>query len=575
MWSLRELVEETGLEPAYFGWAWAIVIVAIAVWTFSAAGLVFVWAGLSRRHWFVRLSGASAVIAMAWLLPGVKPHRAWDLAAVFLAQGLAVVGTISLGRGLRWLWTAWRMGIDDSASRPERLRFGLRDLLLLFVVVGASIAAAGQLPEDYRDFHSGPFIVGGAAGACTLAQAWAALGSRFRWLRGAIVLVQLPALVAIWLWVARRAGIAPPGRLSSEHSTQPAAGPRWALGGLAFAIGGPVLAVWLRLALPPEPEFVPIPTPNGYDELLGLGVDISSLDRTWSRHFRDQWPPTVDEWRRFRQDANQHLDAAEAALEAASVVPLERPNELDPLPETIPTSREGRIRNVLRLIDLAAAGNVALRDPQSASRWIKSLLRLADRGAHGGLWFDYVGVAYTSHQLAARHAFDLRDQLSAEEARDLARMLLNEEPREPVERIVDRVFAWEERELGWMAGLRAVVAGFLPDAHHSARLLRQVHDRALARQRLAATELALWAFRLDRGRLPQRLDELAPQYLPSRLLDPFSAQPFVYRLVGDDYLLYSFGEDRNDDGGQPIDPQSISIHGDPLDGDMVFDHKTP
>jgi type II secretory pathway pseudopilin PulG len=100
--------------------------------------------------------------------------------------------------------------------------------------------------------------------------------------------------------------------------------------------------------------------------------------------------------------------------------------------------------------------------------------------------------------------------------------------------------------------------------------------------------LALHAYRLEHGRYPAALTELAPNYLKRLPDDPFAVQgtfqylvkgtsyvsltelapvylkklpddpfaltgTFKYRLDGKTYVLYSVGPDGKDDGGRPID----------------------
>ena len=70
--------------------------------------------------------------------------------------------------------------------------------------------------------------------------------------------------------------------------------------------------------------------------------------------------------------------------------------------------------------------------------------------------------------------------------------------------------------------------------------------------------LALHAFRLENGRYPGSLAELAPAYLKKLPSDLFAAQgTFKYRPGSDahdlhPYVLYSVGPDGKDDGGTPI-----------------------
>ncbi len=77
------------------------------------------------------------------------------------------------------------------------------------------------------------------------------------------------------------------------------------------------------------------------------------------------------------------------------------------------------------------------------------------------------------------------------------------------------------------------------------------HNRVEARLRLLAVELALRCYRSEQGAAPARLDQLVPRYLQSVPLDPFSGQPLIYRVQGTNWLLYSVGVDRVDDGGTP------------------------
>jgi len=90
---------------------------------------------------------------------------------------------------------------------------------------------------------------------------------------------------------------------------------------------------------------------------------------------------------------------------------------------------------------------------------------------------------------------------------------------------------------------------------------------AVGRAQLAGvTQLvALQLHRLEKGKYPERLEELLGAHLPELPLDPFTGRPFVYRQVGDRFLLYSFGMDRRDDGGVPRE-----LAGDGENYDLVF-----
>ncbi len=94
--------------------------------------------------------------------------------------------------------------------------------------------------------------------------------------------------------------------------------------------------------------------------------------------------------------------------------------------------------------------------------------------------------------------------------------------------------------------------------HVLARMLLPSFDRSIetsfricASRRLSATALAVRWYRVGHaGKPPASLDELVPTYLPAVPLDPFSERrPLQYSPRPDDPILYSNGENCQDDGG--------------------------
>jgi hypothetical protein len=72
----------------------------------------------------------------------------------------------------------------------------------------------------------------------------------------------------------------------------------------------------------------------------------------------------------------------------------------------------------------------------------------------------------------------------------------------------------------------------------------------LARLRLGLTAVALEQFHAaHNNRYPKDLSELATEFLPGPVLDPFDGQPLRYRANGSGYVLYSVGPDLRDDSG--------------------------
>ncbi len=75
-------------------------------------------------------------------------------------------------------------------------------------------------------------------------------------------------------------------------------------------------------------------------------------------------------------------------------------------------------------------------------------------------------------------------------------------------------------------------------------------DRGLACQRLAITALAIEQFRNQNRRVPEKLNELVPQFLPTVPPDPFDGHALRYHRLTKGYVIYSVGGDCRDDGGR-------------------------
>jgi len=79
--------------------------------------------------------------------------------------------------------------------------------------------------------------------------------------------------------------------------------------------------------------------------------------------------------------------------------------------------------------------------------------------------------------------------------------------------------------------------------------------RALADRHLSVAALAVRLYAIDHdGRLPAKLDDLVPAYLPAVPVDPFSGRPILYKSDSVRPRIYSIGEDGVDDGGVEQDP---------------------
>jgi hypothetical protein len=78
--------------------------------------------------------------------------------------------------------------------------------------------------------------------------------------------------------------------------------------------------------------------------------------------------------------------------------------------------------------------------------------------------------------------------------------------------------------------------------------------------------IAILQYKAKTGQYPQDLQELVTAgYLEKLPMDPFSGSTLAYRVTGDNFELYSFARDFDDDGGKHTPDWA-----DEGDGDFVF-----
>jgi hypothetical protein len=98
-------------------------------------------------------------------------------------------------------------------------------------------------------------------------------------------------------------------------------------------------------------------------------------------------------------------------------------------------------------------------------------------------------------------------------------------------------------------------------------------ERALAIGNAMQVALALKAYHAKHRVYPERLDALR-QYPGWKLPeDPFSGKDFGYRRHGLGFVLYSWGDDLDDDKGRPLGTPGTASNIVP-DGDIVWEFAT-
>jgi hypothetical protein len=76
-----------------------------------------------------------------------------------------------------------------------------------------------------------------------------------------------------------------------------------------------------------------------------------------------------------------------------------------------------------------------------------------------------------------------------------------------------------------------------------------VHQRSVARLESAHVAFAALRYKAKHGRLPEKLQDLVPDFVDAVPLDPFDGKPLRYRADGERFVVYSVHENARDDGG--------------------------
>jgi hypothetical protein len=77
--------------------------------------------------------------------------------------------------------------------------------------------------------------------------------------------------------------------------------------------------------------------------------------------------------------------------------------------------------------------------------------------------------------------------------------------------------------------------------------VKEIHSEMTAELRITRAGLALLQHKQGRDAFPDTLEALKL----SDIIDPFSAEPLRYKAQGQDFILYSIGPDKKDNGGSP------------------------
>lgn len=535
----------------------------------SLAGLVAIWAALGRPPWFLRIAILGGLLSL-WL--AVPAH---DLILSLGLQSAVVVVLLWLARG--------RLVSVEHADRdvfqPTRWQFSLLDLLLAFVVFAAIAAFLAAVPADAWRPWKGLLLKGLLSGVCTLVATWVALGRKFLYVRlSALVLISTslfatgwltndlesawfglfprsagPVLVAIacWLVLFRASGFQRSGK-SENSSPAGAAGiparrrtiitwlARATLVSLSLAIVIPLGVVYCMLINPEPIQETSLPAENGYHALA------EAAQVFYYAQAPDVDTASEDELRAFVTGHQRTLDKVRDSLDLPCQVPLEYTTSDMSL-------MEGQRALTRALLIQGRLGEMEGRTADATETYLY-VLRFAHAISRGGMVVHMYG-AWPGENYGVRALYGLRDRLTSRECRKVIDTLESlEARRESWDDVLRRDRSWDHHAHNWQGRFINMMSDRYYGPWPNRRKFRDGVERRQAESRLLTCELGIRMYRSEHGSPPEKLGDLVPQYLPAVPDDPFGEGPLVYRRAGGDYLLYSIGQDRKDDGGWHVAP---------------------
>ena len=103
-----------------------------------------------------------------------------------------------------------------------------------------------------------------------------------------------------------------------------------------------------------------------------------------------------------------------------------------------------------------------------------------------------------------------------------------------------------EQEIESIPGYYYVSKNLFPN-FHSIWLKEAILEAVMGGGQIA---LACKIHKHREGRFPEEIDELVPDLLDEKPVDPFTGNPFIYKLREDGFVVYSVGSNEKDDEGR-------------------------
>ena len=540
-------------------------LAVLLVSSLTCVGLLALWAATSGEHWFVRTAVFAGVLSLLLLVPAFEPF------AIFMCQGLVIAIGIQSNR-------FWQ---NRSSPTNWSWRFSLTDILLFTTLVAFVVPTAiALLADEWLDWHN-VWQLGIASGVVVLLAWWClACMSYSRKKKAGAVLGCLLVLSATLSWIE-------PSLLSSilyvdewfnfglgpwqVHlwftafgliflavlllGTLAAGGKRLLLVGLSLIVGMPSVYCYYRLMTPlPIPQ-IELPSPNGYDDLVAAGkLADSRLINFWGETPIEQLVAGLPKF------ANVY-ERAELGFSRTVRVPVKFESY------DVDVDSCGALRSLARAFGARGDVHLASGDIEKTMDDYLTISMLGSQSRNGGVLIHWM-VATAIDGVGEHALYQIHKQMNASQClRAIETYAEIESSTDSLEKILYRERVWCERAYGFYGRLSVILDDLVEEGHWSNLQIENViAPRYRAKHQLLLTTLAIRAYDDVHGTLPTNLAQLVPEFLEQLPLDPFDVAggALRYQANGEEYRLYSIGQNQVDDGG--LKPEQ--------DADGLNDHET-
>jgi len=540
--------------------------------------LVAVWAGLSRRYWFLRAAAGCVVLLALYPIRAFEP-MAWLMLAIPLTACLSYI--------IRWRCAVRPVAQQDRRSVPV-FQFRLIDFFLAIVLAGVISALCAAL---WREQVTLDWRVGGVVLCCVvfteLCLAVVLTNGFWRVLATSSLLIAMGLASALYASVLHDSTV---GRLLSHqddfgghlvegmilficlsvvimftlslvwtaaHRPKNENRGQLLMRGLgriilcsaALLILVPMLLLYVRMV---EGRSFPVQQysePNSYPKIQAAIEEAVRLNPS---------EMSIRDVKRASGSAKVAIRLEELYSEVLPVLKVPGHVAIDYenitrrayLEEIEPNSP--RPRHLSRMLQAESEDAAADGRFDEAAQFALASMQLGNTLSRGGVCRDTsTGIAIEG--IGSYGIVKIRKELSSTDVETVLDALQRiDQSREPFAVTAAREAAFRDQNYNWIPRLQIALASFVGVDYQTpaTRTAADAVQRRDATLQLLIANLAIRLYREKYGRFPNDFEQLVPGFLKSVPVDPFSGNPVIYRQTNEGPVIYCVGVDGMDDGGR-------------------------